>query len=482
MKVLLIYPPLKTDNPYEPVPFPLGLGYVASSLRTAGHQTFILDASLGPVRREKKGGLYHFGLDIAEIVNRATEIQPDIIGISVPFTSRLKASVDIAQVIRKALPEVHLISGGMHATVDPTTLLENGFDAVILGEAETTLPEYLEALSAGELKKRSIDGIACMDAAQVKISPQTCHLSDIDQLPFPARDLVPFEEYIRRSGGRWIRPGVRIASIISSRGCPYRCTYCSAFRVTGRKYRRRSPENVLEEINDLVKRYSIKIIAFEDDNLTADRKRAIEIFEGIARRFPKLEWVTPNGVSIRNLDRELLQIMKRSGCRTVNLAFESGDEQILRESMKKYLDLEYGRQVREWCREAGINVNGMFILGMPGETPVSMRRTKDYAISLDLDGIGIFIATPFPGTELYDTCKENGYLDERYAKGDALFQSDPEVLHQPLIETPWLKRDQLVAFYGEFESQFMQNYYAKRPFARVKKVVLKVLQRAGWGR
>lgn len=441
----------------------------------------LLDASLGKVQKDRSGKLYHFGLDIPEIVGKAKNLKPDVVGIAVPFTSRLKAAVDAAKAIREALPHIHLVSGGMHATVDPGTLLENGFDAVLLGEAEESLPQYLNYLKGANHGVLPLDGVAVKRDGRVEIRVQTHH-PDLDALPFPARDLVPFEEYIRRSGGRWIRPGVRIASIISSRGCPYRCTYCSAFRVTGKKYRRRSPENVLAEIAELVERYRIKVIAFEDDNLTADRKRATAIFEGIAQKFPRLQWVTPNGVSIRNLDRELLDIMKRSGCRTVNLAFESGDPDILFQSMKKDLDPEMGRQVRAWCREVGIYVNGMFILGMPGETPETMRRTRDYALSLDLDGIGIFIATPFPGTELYDTCKEKGYLDPKYARGDALFQSDPEVLHRPLIETPTLKRGELVAFYDEFDRAFMQNYYAKRPSARVRKLARQILQRAGWGR
>ena len=182
-----------------------------------------------------------------------------------------------------------------------------------------------------------------MDEDGIKINPQVSHISDLDSLPFPARDLVPFEEYLKRSGGRWIRMGARVVSVITSWGCPYRCTFCSVYRVAGRKYRRRSPENVLDEIEELVKRYHAIVIAFEDDNLTADRKRAMALFEKIARKFPKLQWITPNNVSIKNLDFDLLKLMKASGCRSVNLAFESGDADILHNVMKKDLDPEIGR-------------------------------------------------------------------------------------------------------------------------------------------
>ncbi len=482
MRILLINPPLKSDNPNEPIPFPLGLGYLAASLRSSGEEAIILDACLGPARRAAGESLYAIGLSVPEIVIKVEEYKPDYVGISVPFTSRFKSSLEIRSAIHQACQDTPVIAGGMHATVDPETLLHNGFDAVILGEAEDSLPDFIKSYNTNGSISDDLNGVAFKREGNICIQPQTHHITDLDEIPFPARDLVPFEEYLKRSGGRWIRPGMRVASVITSRGCPYRCTFCSAFRVAGRSYRRRSPENVLAEIEELIANYRVNVIAFEDDNLTADRERAVELFEGIARKFPKLQWITPNGVSIKSLDRELLQIMKRSGCRSVNLAFESGDENILRKVMKKDLHPEEGRQVRQWCREVGIGVNGYFILGMPGETPESMRRTREYALSLDLDGIGIFIATPFPGTELYDLCKEEGYLDPEYAQGDALFQSDPEVLHRPLIETDMLKRDELIAFQAVFEHQFLKNYYRTRPLAKLRRFVKPILRGLGWGR
>lgn len=478
MKILLINPPLQSDNPHEPLTFPLGLGYLAAAARQAGFQPMILDACSGPVRKFENSRYYRIGLNAAEIVEQARKIKPDLLGISVPFTSRLKAALEIGQALRQAHPGLPLIAGGLHSTVAPQDLLNGGFDVVILGEAEWSFPQYLQGIFSGPASRLS-DGIAFIENGETQISPQGPHPVDLDSLPFPARDLVPFKAYLKRGGGRWIRRGARVASVITSRGCPCRCTFCSAFRLVGRKYRRRSAENVLAEIDELVKQYGVTHIAFEDDNLTADRQRAIELFEGIARRFPKLKWLTPNGISIRTLDHELLTMMKKCGCRSVNLAFESGDPYILHEVMKKDQDLEEGRQIRQWYRELGIAVNGYFVLGMPGETLESMRRTRDYALSLDLDGIGIFIATPFPGTELYDLCLEKGYLDEGYARGGALFASDPEVLHQPLIETPMLSKAELMAFHEEFQRQFLRNYYARRPQARLKRLAGGMLQKVG---
>ncbi|MBU0518352.1 B12-binding domain-containing radical SAM protein [bacterium] len=478
MKVLLINPPLKSSNPDEPVPFPLGLGYLAAAVRDAGHQVTLLDGSLGLSVSEPHEELFYIGLSIPEIVTRAIQEEPEVIGISIPFTSRLKVSVEILQRLKKTMPDVPIVAGGMHATVDPEALLDNGVDAVLLGEAERSFVKYLH----DGCIKGDLTGVAHHWEGSKQIRIQTDHITDLDELLFPARDLVPFETYLKRSGGRWIRQGLKVASVISSRGCPYRCTFCSAFRVAGRKYRKRSPENVLAEIDELVHRYKTDVIAFEDDNLTADRQRAVDLFEGIMERFHKLQWITPNGISIKNLDRDLIQLMRRSGCRSVNLAFESGDPHILQEVMKKNLDPEDGSRVRNWCREAGIAVNGYFVLGMPGETIDSMERTRDYALSLDLDGIGIFIATPFRGTELYDLCQREGYLDAEYARGDVLFQSDPEVLHKPLIETPWLKKQDLVAFQTQFDTEFMDNFLAKRPMARIKNWLRPIVQKAGWGK
>jgi len=478
LKVLLINPPLKSQNPNEPVPFPLGLGYLAASIREAGHAVSLLDASLGLSLRKPEEELFSIGLTVSEIAAKSLKESPDVIGISIPFTSRLKIAIEILRRLKRTFPEATFVAGGMHATVDPESLLEYGFDLVMLGESERSFIKYLDD---GKVKG-DLTGVAHIWEGSKQIRFQSDHITDLDSLPFPARDLVSFQSYLKRSGGRWIRQGLKVASIITSRGCPYRCTFCSAFRVAGRKYRKRSPENVLTEIDELVNKYRTDVIAFEDDNLTADRKRAVELFEGIAERFPRLQWFTPNGISIKNLDRELIQLMRRSGCRSVNLAFESGDSHILQEVMKKDLDPEEGRRVRNWCREAGIAVNGYFVLGMPGESQESMARTRDFALSLDLDGIGIFIATPFRGTELFDLCKKEGYLDREYAEGDILFQSDPEVLHKPLIETPWLKKDELITFQAHFEQIFMDNFFAKRPIARIKNWIRPIVQKAGWGR
>lgn len=476
-KILLLNPPLKSDHPGEPVFFPLGLGYLAAALRREGFQPALLDACLGPVRKSAPGGLYDIGLNAGEIVEQVRRLDPEVVGVSVPFTSRLKAAREIGREIRRAFPHIHLVAGGMHATVSPQDLLDD-FDAVLLGEAESSFVQYLSNFVDGKSVPLS-DGIAFKRDGQTCVLPQLQHPLDLDSLPFPARDLVPFPDYLRRSGGRWIRPGLKTVSVITSRGCPYRCTFCSAFRVTGRKYRRRSAANVLDEIAGLVSRYHPDVISFEDDNLTADRDRAAEIFEGLARRFPGLQWITPNGVSIKHLDPDLLALMKRSRCRSLNLAFESGDPQVLHDSMKKDLDPEAGRQARAWCKQAGIKVNGYFILGMPGETPASMRRTRDFALSLDLDGIGIFIATPFPGTELYDLCRKEGYLDPDYLQGGPLFDCDAEVLHRPLIETPWLKKAELLAFYEEFQRQALKKYFAGRPLRRLRRWAAEAWIRVG---
>jgi anaerobic magnesium-protoporphyrin IX monomethyl ester cyclase len=478
MKVLLLNPPQKSNNPGEPISFPLGLGYLAASLRHQGFQPVILDACLGPVRTSGSSNTYVFGLDTAQITEQVGAFKPDLVGVSVPFTSRLKAAREIGAALRHSFPNLPLVAGGMHATVAPQDLLNAGYEAVILGEAEENFPEYLKNRVLG-ISPALETGIAYKQDGEIRLLPQTQHPLDLDALPFPARDLLPFNEYMRRSGGRWIRSGHRVASVITSRGCPYRCTFCSAFRITGRKYRRRSADNVLAEIAELVSCYHPTVISFEDDNLTADRSRVMEIFEGFARRFPRLQWMTPNGVSLKHLDREMLALMKRSGCRSLNLAFESGDPQVLREFMKKDLDPEEGRCVRQWCKEAGLAVNGYFILGMPGETPESLRRTRDFALSLDLEGIGIFIATPFPGTELYDLCLEKGYLDPAALSQTEIYECDGDVLHRPLIETPWLKPSDLSAFYNEFQKQALEKYLSGRPLRRLRRWASNLAARVG---
>jgi magnesium-protoporphyrin IX monomethyl ester (oxidative) cyclase len=199
-------------------------------------------------------------------------------------------------------------------------------------------------------------------------------------------------------------------SLITSRGCPARCVFCSIHTVWGRKFRARSPENVLGELELLVRDYGVREVHFEDDNLTFDRARAKAIWNGMIERKLDLAWAAPNGLATYTLDEELLELMRASGCYRLHLAVESGDPDVLRDIIHKPLRLDMVTRVVSAARRLGLAVDAFFVVGFPGETLAQIRRTFAFARSLDVDSASLFIATPYPGTELEAICRAEGYL------------------------------------------------------------------------
>jgi magnesium-protoporphyrin IX monomethyl ester (oxidative) cyclase len=208
----------------------------------------------------------------------------------------------------------------------------------------------------------------------------------------------------------------RATPIITSRGCPGRCTFCSIHSVWGYNYRTRSPESVVKEIEVLQRDYHVNHLLFEDDNLTLNRQRAEVFFGLLAERCKGITWETPNGVAIWTLSRPVLKLMRDSGCHRLVLAIESGDQDTLTRIIQKPLSLEKVNSVVSDCRDLGIRTSGFFVLGMPGETLKSMKNSMKYATSLYLNSHFIMIAAPYPGTPLARICEEKGYLVKGFQK------------------------------------------------------------------
>ena len=199
-------------------------------------------------------------------------------------------------------------------------------------------------------------------------------------------------------------------SFMTSRGCPYRCTFCSSSRHWG-KWRPRGVDDVLDEMGHLIKTYGVRELKFEDDNITFDAERSRKLFNGMIDRGYDLTWNTPNGIGVRTLTEEMITLMKRAGCFEVTLAIESGDPTVLRDIIKKPLNLVEAEMAAKRCNRMGIETTGYFIFGFPGETRDEMWDTYRLAQSLDLDGAYFFIATPLPGTELCEKGMAEGNLD-----------------------------------------------------------------------
>ncbi|MCZ7384122.1 MAG: radical SAM protein [Candidatus Methanoperedens sp.] len=415
MKIMLILPPLMVkENELFGVTPPLGIAYLASVLEKNSYEVSLLDCIVeGYNRPEKQNEYTHLGLRWHEIEERVRTFAPDVVGISCIFSRMFPEALKVAEIVKGIDTNIKVVMGGAHPSSVPYDVLSNtNIDFIVIGEGEMTLLELARCIGQGSTEYSHIDGLGYKVDGVLKLNPKTKFIETLDTIPFPARHLLPLEKYysIGESHGGLKRN--RYASIITSRGCPGNCVYCSIHTVWGRSWRPRSPANVIEEIKHLVNDYGIEEIHFEDDNLTFDRERARMIFQGIIDEGLDITWTTPNGVAIWKLDEELLKLMKKSGCYQLNVGIESGNEQVLRKIIKKPLKLEKALEIVKKIRELGIWTHGFFILGMPGETKQTMEDTINFAIKLDLDSANFFVATPYPGTTLYDLCKEHGFIQD----------------------------------------------------------------------
>ena len=213
--------------------------------------------------------------------------------------------------------------------------------------------------------------------------------------------------------------------VVTSRGCPCRCTFCSSTNLWGKHYRTRSAANVLQELDWLVDKFGIEEIKVQDDNLTVNKKRAGEIFQGMIERPYRLHWNTPNGIAVWTLDKEMLAMMKDSGCFEITMAIESGNQKVLDDLIRKPLKLDKAREINRACRELGISRFAYFIIGFPGETKAQIMDTIKFARELRLDMNAIFIYNPLPGSELFEECLKRGYITEEsfFEVGNQYFSS-----------------------------------------------------------
>ena len=240
-------------------------------------------------------------------------------------------------------------------------------------------------------------------------------MQQLDDLPYPAYDLVEMERYLKPNKIGYRSFQDRAISMITSRGCPFNCCFCAVHLHMGQKFRAHSAQYVLDHIQYVVDKFKVKNIFFEDDNLTLDIKRFEAICDGIVERKIKIGWETPNGVRADCLNLDLLKKMKQSGANSIFVGVESGDQQILDNVICKSLDLNRVVQFAKDAKQIGLKTGAFYIIGFPGETKENMQRTVDFALRLKRDydvGMHLFMATPSYGTRLFKDCKANGYIQQ----------------------------------------------------------------------
>jgi radical SAM superfamily enzyme YgiQ (UPF0313 family) len=452
MKILLVQPPsrkmLSTNVPkfvdehtgHYP---PLGLLYIAAALERAGDsEVRFLDASAAGFGQE-------------EIEREIAAFAPDVVGVQMmTFTS-----VDAYQTVvtaKKVDPNIFVVVGGPHPNIFPReTLMKPEIDCVVLGEGERTMPALVKRLASGS---RNLSGLA--HVAWRGPNGYECgtpdKIEDLDSLPFPARHLLDLDRYYTIIGKY-----KRMTTLVSSRGCPYRCLFCDR-AYWGKLYRKRSPANVADEIEACMK-LGIEEFDFQDDTFTIDRNRAMAICDEILARGLKIHWDVR--ARINTMDEELMIRLKEAGVYRIHYGIEAGTPEIIK-VLRKEIDLEEAVRIFRMTRRHGIESLAYFIIGSPSETRGHILRTIDYIKRLDPDYLHIGILTPFPSTDLYSQGLESGFIPSDYWREFA------EHLDPSFIPPFWeehLRREELIELLATaFRSFYSRPKFIMRQLLRVR--------------
>ncbi|MEM3550224.1 MAG: radical SAM protein [Candidatus Bathyarchaeia archaeon] len=387
MRVCLVSPPYSSavKSVVGVSPPPLGLAYLASMVRDEYDvrvvDSNVLDYSLDDVRRELKN------------------FYPDVVGIT-STTPSIYEAYKVAEVAKSVRGDCVVVLGGPHATFLPEEVLTDcrSVDVVVHGEGEITFQELVDAIDRG-IRIEEVRGITFRKGGKVVTTKPRPFVDDLDSIPFPSLDMLPVERYALKE--------VRYMPIITSRGCPFKCSFCASSRLFGGCWRGRSAKNVVEEIRLIHDRFKIKNIEFVDDTFTLNGRRVEEICDEILREGLDISWGASSRVD--TISKRLAEKMRKAGCWIVYLGIESASQKILNAMGKKITISQIVKAVKT-LKEAEIQILGSFILGFPEETVETAKQTIAFAKKLGLDYAQFSILTPYPGTPIYNYAKENNML------------------------------------------------------------------------
>jgi len=383
LKIALIRPKLNFLDYGSTVP-PLGLAGIAACIPKK-HKVIILDQPTMNTSRK----------ELAEFFRKE---KPDIVGFS-GMTPEIVESAEEAEIARKELPKAKIVIGGQHSTVLPIETLKEFkvFDIAISGEGEEVFPKIVDALSKG--KQLNFAGVAFRKGKGIKFSGMAPEIQDLDRLPLPAYALLPMEKYTYNQIGISDR---KYFAIMSSRGCPYQCTFCS-HAVFSKKVRFRSAENVLKEIDTLYNDYGVRAVGFLDDTFNINKQRLKEVCGGLIERKYDLVWACT--ARVNTIDEESIGWMKKAGCIKISFGVESGDPEML-ERIKKGITLEQIEKAFKLAHRQKILTLAYMMINLPGETRKSIEASKKFIKKVSPDYIAVAILCPLPGSEIFSEHKK----------------------------------------------------------------------------
>ncbi len=462
MKVLLINPPQRQYQSSHGfgINVPLGLLYLAAAIRDE-FEVRILDCLITGFEIRKHDDRTDFGASPDRIYKEIAAYQPDVVGITIPFSSQSESSHMVGEICRAVNPNITTVFGGPDPSIRYDSLMRKPFcDHCVVGEGERAFLELLQALRDGK-QTQGIEGVPWWLGSTIQLTRRR-GVKDLDTLPWPAYDMINIESYMqnpylyKNREFEAMRP--RQISVITSRGCPYKCTFCSISLHMGRHYRYHSPENVIRHLKHLIETYDIRDFKFEDDNVSMRPKRFEAILDWIIEADLGLQWSVPNGMRADTLNLPLLEKIKRSGCQKIRIAIESGNPRVLEELVCKGETLEDMLWVARESYRLGLNQAAFYVIGFPGETLDEMRQTVDLALDLWRRyqlAPSLYLATPLFGTQLYDECVSKGYIDENMTDRQ-LAVATQTCSTAPMIETPEFSRKEILALTKDYAQKRKQ--------------------------
>lgn len=450
----MISPPCESDvkRVLEVTLPPLGLAYLASVLR-GEHDVEILDALA-------------LNYSLTDIRRRLEASTPDVVGIT-SVTSTIYNAYAVARVAKEVNENCIVVVGGPHATFMARQILEDCpfIDVVVKGEGERTIKQLVDRLNEG-VGIEEVKGIAFRSNDRIAETEPMPLIENLDELPFPSRDLLPYEKY---RAGRTV-----YTTMMTSRGCPFNCIFCSSARIFGNKWRGRSPGNVVAEIKEVIETYRIKTIEVLDDTFTFNRERAARIADTIIEDGLDVLWSASSRVN--TITRALAEKMKRAGCRAIYLGIESGCQRML-DRINKGTTLEQARNAVGIVKEAGMQTVGSFIIGIPGETVDCLKKTITFAKKIGIDFAQFTLLTPYPGTAIFTIADENGWLlTKDWSKYTTL---------NPVMKIPGFGAEQLATFLRRAYLSFylsptvLWNQLKRRQFKFVLKEITSAINYTG---
>jgi anaerobic magnesium-protoporphyrin IX monomethyl ester cyclase len=372
---------------------PLGLAWIAAVLEKAGHKVKIIDSPT-------------LEMEFDEWINEIKSWKPDVVGLSM-LTPTAPKGYKAAKMIKEMFPDIVVIAGGPHPTFMYKEALENGIDIVVMGEGEYTTRELIGVLEDKGLNTEAllkVKGIAFKDKeGRIRVTPPRPYIVNLDELPWPARHLLPMEKYTL------LGKPIRVAHVMASRGCPYGCAYCSTSYFWGRRIRFRSAKNVADEVEYLYNKYKVRYVVFADDELVINKKFVREYIKEMKERGLELPFAC--GARVDHVNKEFMKFLYDNGCVILYFGVESASQETL-DKIGKKIKVEQAVRVFQWKKELGGAAMGSFILGFPWETIDDMKRTVDFAIKLDPDYAQFTALTPYPGTPMYYYALKHNLIED----------------------------------------------------------------------